>query len=232
MICVTSFSPDGYELYGRKFLETYVENWPCPIVVYYEREIPDFNHELIEYRDFNSIGPTKAFYEYIDRVPLARGMVGNRYDYNKDLWKFSRKVFAQLDILRGHRGKVFWLDADIETHRKVGFEFLESLFKGNPIVYLGRLGFHCESGFVGFDTEHEKFGPFLEVYRNCLQKGLVFTLDRWHDCGMLDFAIESTGTPTTNLSDFYKRGSSAINVFPDTVLAEYMIHKKGNRKYQ
>ena len=35
---VTSFSPDGYELYGRRMVETFEKFWPADIklYVYYE----------------------------------------------------------------------------------------------------------------------------------------------------------------------------------------------------
>ena len=41
MKAVTSFSQDGYKLYGKKFLETYVEHHDVPIVVYHENEQPE-----------------------------------------------------------------------------------------------------------------------------------------------------------------------------------------------
>ena len=48
---VTSFGPEGYESYGRTFLETYVEHVGLPIDVYYEANKPDFEHVLVTYND-------------------------------------------------------------------------------------------------------------------------------------------------------------------------------------
>lgn len=223
MIAVTTFSKTGYEVYGKKFLETFVKHWPCKIVVYYE-EKPDFEHEKIEYRSFFEIPNVQTFYEYLKNVPMAHGIVNGKYDYNKDAWKFTRKVFAQLDAFN-EGGKVFWLDADIETQKDVPEDFLMGLFDGKSLCYLGRPNFYTETGFIGFDTEHEDFPLFKSEYTRCLQKGIFLTLPRWHDCEIFDWARKET--PGNDLSPF----KGGINVFPKSVLGEYMIHNKGDRKF-
>lgn len=224
MIAVTTFSKTGYETYGRTFLETFVKYWPCKIIVYYESR-PDFEHERIEYRNFFEIPPVPAFYTYLKSIPGTNGQADGKYDYNKDAWKFTRKVFAQIDVLQDHKGKVFWLDADIETKKPVTEKWLDTLFDGKALSFLGREGLYTETGFVGFDTEHPNFPEFLERYTNCLRKGIFLTLPRWHDCQIFDWAREGRGR---NLSPFY---DGHLDVFPKSVLGKYMIHNKGNRKY-
>lgn len=150
-----------------------------------------------------------------------------RYNYNFDIWKFCRKLFVQYDVLKEHNGKVFWLDNDVITKKKIPKKFLEELFDDSHLVFLGRKGFHSETGFVGFDTTHKSFPTFLTRYMDCLQKGIVFKLKRWHDCEVFDWARMGQGK---NLSSFWKEKDS-LRVWRKTVLAEYMEHYKGQRKH-
>lgn len=233
MIAVTTFSKDGYELYGKRLLES-SHHWPTPIVCYVETDIED-EYESVTYKPLFDVYGLKPFITYCEH-PKFRGQTPNGYDYNRDAVKFCYKVFAQFDVLQTYKGKVFWLDGDTEFKKDVPESFLTDLFQGKPLVYLGREGFHTESGFLGFDTEHEDFPRFLTAYIDCYRRGILFSLPRWHDCEAFDWARTVSEVDGNNLSSFFhaKPGgvtSDELNVFPKTVLGEYMKHNKGNRKY-
>ena len=231
MIAVTCFSQKGYEETGRRSLQSFVENWPIKIIAYYEELEPDFKHPNIEYRPFYLIPGVVGFLDYLMSVPQSNGVViqngKERYNYNYDIWKFCRKMFAQYDVLEKEKGKVFWVDNDVITKKPVPKEFLENLFENEALVFLGRDGFHTETGFVGFDTKHEDFPKFFERYVKVLKQGIIFSLKRWHDCEAFDWAREGKGK---DLSPFWKK-KDPLSVWNKTVLKEYMDHFKGNRKY-
>jgi hypothetical protein len=231
MLAITTFSPKGYELYGKRFLETFVEHWPCNIVVYYE-ELPDFKHEKVTYKPLMEVFGMKAFLSYCDK-DVFKGQTSFGYNYNFDARKFSFKVFAQFDALKNNKGKVIWLDADTITKKPVTEEFINGLFgelgQEACLSFLGRRGFHCESGFVGFDTDHPDFEEFFERYENCYRRGQIFKLERWHDCEALQWAIDQSGVNVNNLSPFWKTGDD-LDVMPKTVLGEYLTHFKGRQK--
>jgi len=234
MICLTSFSPEGYELYGRKMLQTFVENWPCKIIVYYE-SLPDFEHEKVIYKPLSEVFGFKAFQSYCDRNEVFKGMTIRGYDYNFDAKRFSFKVFAQFDALKNNKGKVIWLDGDTYTTKPVTEDWVDDLFDGCALSYLGREGFHCESGFVGFDTSHPDFGGLFERYENVYRRGHIFKLRRWHDCEALDWAISQSGIKVNNLSEFFKIPDRKmtledLEVFSKSKLGECMVHLKGSRK--
>jgi hypothetical protein len=216
MIAVTTFSKTGYIVYTE-----------CPI---------DIEHEKIEVRDFFQIPNVQNFLQYLKNVPLAQGHVPGGYNYNYDLWRFSRKVFAQYDVLKDYKGKVFWLDADLYFRKPVPEKYLNDLFEDKPLVFLGREGFYTETGFVGFDTEYDGFKNFLDCYIGCLQKGTVFTLKRWHDCEIFDWARKQVGYNEKNLSPFFKipddkkMSLEELDVIHRSGLGEYIIHFKGKRK--
>lgn len=230
MLVVTSFSEKGYNLYGKRFLESFVENWPCDVVVYSEDwEFIEFDHDRVYYRNLMECFGIQAFLSYCDRAPIFQGMTPVGYNYNFDAKKFCLKFFAQVDALQKHKGKVIWLDADSVTLKPLTEEFIDGIFADACVTYLGRQGFHSESGVVGFNAEASGFVDFVGKYTECYRKGLIFTLPRWHDCAALDWAIEQSGVKTNNLSSHWKLGDD-LDVLPTTVLGEYIKHFKGNKK--
>jgi len=235
MIAVTTFSKTGYETYARRMIDSVLENWPTKLFVYTEFPL-SIDSDKVEVMDFFSIPGTQAFYQYIREVPVAHGKIGNGYNYNFDAWKFTRKVFAQYDVLKESHEKVFWLDADCIIKKPVPIEFLEGLFDGKALSYLGREGFYTETGFIGFDPEAEGFDSFLNNYINCLRLGILFKLKRWHDCEAFDWARQESGISGNNLSPWFKIPESKkmtleeLDVVSRSILGEYIHHDKGPRK--
>lgn len=235
MLAVTTFSKSGYENYARQMIDSVIEHWPTKLIVYTEFPL-EIDSDKAEVRDFFSIPGTQQFYQYLREVPAAHGKVNNGYNYNYDAWKFTRKVFAQYDVLKDADEKVFWLDADIEVKKPVPEAFLEGVFNGKALSYLGRSGFYTETGFIGFDPQKEGFKAFLDAYITCLRKGILFTLKRWHDCEAFDWAMTQSGVSGNNLSPWFniepnqKIDMAELDVFSKSVLGEYMFHHKGPRK--
>lgn len=230
MIVVTCFSEKGFEETGRESLKSFVKYWPCRIIAYHEGPEPDLVHPNIEYRPFFDIDGVRAFLGHLLDIPRSNGVVDKdgkaMYNYNYDIWKFCRKLFAQYDVLQEHHGKVFWLDNDVITKKKIPEKFLSDLFEDKHLVFLGRKKFHSETGFVGFDTNHDAFPAFLVRYIDCIRRGIVFSLPRWHDCAVFDWARNEEGK---DLSEFWRK-NDCLDVWPKTVLGEYMVHFKGSRK--
>ncbi len=235
MIGITTFSNTGYNQYARNMLQSAVENWPGKLIVYTESPI-DFKHEKIEERDFFGIAGVQSFYQYLSTLPHARGLVNGGYNYNYDAWKFTRKIFAQYDVLRTANEPCFWLDADCVFKKPVPEEFLDGLFEGAALAFLGREGFYTETGFIGFNPKGPGYHEFLSAYILCLQKGKFFTLPRWHDCEIFDWARKQSGVVDKNLSPWFKIPDDKkmtleqLDVVNRSVLGEYLDHLKGGRK--
>ena len=235
MIAVTTFSKTGYEKYARKMLESVIEHWPTRIIAYVEKPV-DIENEKIEVRNFFDIEGVMRFYQNIKNTPICHGKVDGKYNYNYDIWKFSRKMFAQWDILKDYQGKVFWIDADCLIRKPVTDDWLIKLFDGKGLSYLGREGIYTETGFVGFDTEADKFQGFLKYYMGFIRHGWFVNHKRWHDCEAFDFAREKSGISGNNLSPFFKIPKNRVmsladlDVFGRSVLKDHIEHFKGGRK--
>lgn len=217
------------DVYGRAFLDSFIENWPCDLVLY-EEEPMGIDHPRIEVRNlFDVVLPGNILVkDYLEKT--SNGRETGHYNYNYDVNKFCRKVFAQYDAVQSSEEPIFWLDADIYTFAKIPAEFLERIFEGHPLVFLGREYFYTETGFVGFDPRHPKLAEFMDRYIRCYTDGTIYDLRWWHDCGAFDYARERTGIDEHNLSKFYRHGDS-LHVFLYSPLGFYMDHKKGNRKH-
>lgn len=214
MLAVTSFSREGYAEYAKTFLETYVKYWPIKLVVFYE-EKPDFEHPLIEYRNFYDIPETSVLEKIGQRANTP-------HDYRFNAYKFSRKVFAQ-NALFDEADKLFWIDADCICLKPVTEAFLADLLKDSPFCYLGRSNY-TETGFIGFNTKHPEFEKFRSLYLAQYTQGLIFKQREWHDCIAFDVARAGiNGRKLTN-------GSTMEHVFLTSPLSPYLDHLKGPKR--
>lgn len=237
MLGITTFSPKGYNLYGKLLLESVIENWPGTLVCYVD-EIPDLKHAKIVYKLLRNVHGHDQFIKYCSQNPVFSGRIEGGYSYTFDAVKFCHKVFAQIDALKKSYStvdpistKLFWIDGDCLLKKQIEQSFLESIFDGHTLAILSRPGFYTESGFIGFDTEGEKFKEFLDWYTKIYQKGLLFTLPGWHDCYALDHAINQSQVPYKDLVGNWKFGDK-LEVIEDTVLGEYITHNKGGKKFE
>lgn len=70
---VTSFSPQGFTLYGKSFLASFIKNVRQPIDVYIEKPC-EFKHELIRYRRLDDVDGYKAFVK-LSKLPAMNGIL-------------------------------------------------------------------------------------------------------------------------------------------------------------
>jgi len=194
MKCVTSFSAEGYEKYGKRFLETYVEHHDIPIDVYIEDPC-DFEHPLITLKELYLVPGCVDFLRKC-KFPIMHGVQqdGERlYQYNAG--RFCRKVYAQISASEGETGWLYWLDADIEFNQPLQFPEKDTF-----LLYLGREQPHTCTSFVGFNLDHPASKSFWKIYQDFYDNGLVFTLPHWHDCAVLDAIRELTDLPAISLT--------------------------------
>jgi len=226
MRCVTSFSEEGYEQYGKRFLTTYLEHVGLPIDVYTEGGfVPDITDKLIHYRPLEEV-PGCADYLQMADFPMAQGqMPDGKYNYNFNTFKFARKSFAQIDAASRDPDRLYWLDADIEFNAP----FTMPDFDGF-MCYLGRPEWHSCASLIGWDLSHEAASEFFRQYWLIHLRGTIFALEAWTDCHVLDWLRDQSGVPATNLAEgLYLKGPA--NVFDEVFTAAH--HKKGNiKKFQ
>lgn len=230
MRCVTSFSADGYSLYGKTMLETYCEHNDIPISVYIETpEEPDFTHELVTYKDLFKCEGIKDFLGNC-KFPMMHGRLDGKYNYRYDIFKFCRKSFAQINEASINGDWLFWIDSDVEFTGPMEWPRASSGWEmsSNFMYYLGRPEWHSCASFVGWNLQHAVSGEFWEQYFLLHVTGKVFGLPEWHDSYILDWLRTEGKLPVVDLAAGMDLKGPA-NVFDEVFKNAH--HKKGNLKH-
>jgi hypothetical protein len=229
---VTSFSPKGYEVYGKRFIGSFLKFWPADVILHvgYERQKPDIEHERIRYFDIAKDEQREAFLVRHSRFPERNGIVqqGGKpvKDYRWDAVKFANKVFAYTS-LKIETDWLIWLDADVETYAPVTGGWLERACpEGFTASYLGRMGWHhSELGWCAFSKRY-RGDEFLARMREMYTTDELFKLAETHDSFVWDHVrseLEEQGYMFFNLSQHVP----GMHVWPKTLLGQVMTHHKG-----
>ena len=233
---VTSFSNRGFKQYGKTFIRSFRDNWPQSIrlLVYHEGNNPAGE----DGRDLLAVEPCKRFLERHRGCNIVSGRdrhpdktwkdsaIRNGYNFRFDAYKFARKPFAVADAAREvKRGRLFWIDADVQTVAKVPEKFIVDLLPDDvSISYLARPGYHSECGFVGYNLDR---GPidFIAALERVYDNDEFFDHQEWHDSHLFDMVLEKLKPRTFRIPH-----NSRSQPFDHSPLAQYMRHFKGSRK--
>lgn len=236
---VTSFSPKGYQEYGKDFLASFREHWPSNVQLklYLEDWIEAYpglqvSPETVVKLDAEELPDWRYFYEGIVRFPLMCGETPQGYNIQFDA-RMARKTFIQADAITQNWGKVFWIDADVITHSPVPEDFLDQMLPDDKLCcYLGRDGWmYTESGFLGFNANHPYCYGFMTAYKRYFTNGFIFhpSNPAWHDCIAFDAVRRQLPKEYFhNLAAGLPHGT--MHPFVNSVLGKYMDHRKGQRK--
>ena len=233
MNVVTSFTEEGYELYGRNFLDSYIEYWPqeVKITVYFEGDKFPNSNELVTWKPIDEVEHLVVFMDAL-KFKIMSGITDqNIYNINYDA-RMARKVFIQMHAMKTMQGKVFWLDADTVTFDYISKKFLNKCLPDNVFnCYLGRDGwYYTESGFIGFNASHSIAPYFYHNYLKIYLDGIIFTQPGWHDCFGFDLARKQFDPiHFNNLAKELPHGT--MHPFVNSELGCFMDHRKGKRKY-
>jgi hypothetical protein len=223
---VTSFSYAGYRQYGKQCLESYVQHWPFPLVVY--------------------LDTAQRFHEihtrYTRRIPGWRGAYQGLPAQNPDaekpdsyLWNAQRyavKPYIWHDAAkRMGRGILAWLDADTVTTGSVPSTILEDMLGDADVAYLGRGAMHPENGCVVFRVPEAL--PLLSWCRTAYQNHRYKAwTDGWTDCHALRRGLHAVSVRARDLTSHAHEGEwrSFVDAFALSPLGPYVIHLKGRRQ--
>jgi hypothetical protein len=247
IVVVTSCSLEGWEKYGKKFLTSFDQFWPhvqLHIVSEDRLPLPDSilsKRPEIRLWDLDKSGAAVVFANKYKEDPVANGFkAGSQiaswrskktgYDYRRDAFRFSKKVFALNLVLPSiaDTDRLIWLDADTVTLKDIPLGIFDDLPPSQyAIAYLDRHPYHSECGFVGYNLRHPATRPFLKEFSCLYSSDSVFLLDEWHDSYVFDWLRKRLRVPSFPIP--YDR-RHITHPFVYSKLGEYMDHLKGMRK--
>jgi hypothetical protein len=242
---VTSFSPQGFELYGRRWIESFLLTFPPDTIaeLHYEGpehpEIPDPHNQLV--------------WVPLDRDPDRARFIqeysgpehNDPRDYNGMSIRFCHKVFAvtnpELVFLQGTGWRV-WSDADTCWARMPGVNLSRLLCQILPddraLSCLLRTGqmrpgqpAYTECGFVGYNLDKREARETLERMRALYTSGEITRRGphNRHDSYAFDEARKPVSLDLVhNLSGKAPHGQT--HVWPYSPLSLIGQHFKGPRR--
>lgn len=232
---VTTFNKDGYELYGKTFINTFDKFWAPEIELHVYNEGGKGGVKVgdrIYIHSYEKECPAGVAFkkEPKPHVPVD---VPNLYRFNVN--KFSHKVFALAAHMRRTQADyVVMIDADVETYDVVTPEWVARMLRGGEHVacLLRPWYHHTECGFVLYRVDG-KTKDMVQTMEDAYTSGHVFTLDGWCDSSVFDYVRtrfqEERGLIVRNLTDPCE--TELLDVWATSPLQEKMIHKKGARKH-
>lgn len=234
---VTSFSPEGYEKYGKRCLETFDQYWPkgCQLVAYVDERPREEYSARIRYENLEAVNPIlKRFKDRHLTNNIAHGKKEDgSYTFLYDAVRFSHKVFAYTHAIMNAPSwidRVIWLDADCVTHAPTSNAELYSLLADNELCgFFERVNNYPETGFIIFNTAHKEKERYARWIQQVYDKDMIFTLPRWTDCHVYEYIVKQArqhGMVCKNLSGEHSTVSHPII----HVLGHFLDHLKGERK--
>lgn len=221
---ITTFSKNGYEVYGRTWLESFRNN------------VKDENISVDLYIDFNVPSQEKINrVNYEDAIPHHKNWVKEfelNYKgapYNKKMgMRFSYKSFVMQHALENNSNcYLIWLDGDCIFKENQNFsDFQESLLNGKFIAVQREHNGgddHCESGFVLFNTDHPDKQKFNSQFKTNYEINNIIRMGSPYDGFIIYRSLN--GIDYVDLNDGYGRGG--IQSDPN----ETFLHPELNKRF-
>jgi hypothetical protein len=246
---VTTFHQAGYEKYGRRMIDTFVQNWPqeVDLHVYAEDCMISEQAPNLHVHDFHRTVPALvAFKQRWGNDPRARGLVAQGpadkkgkqpgIGFRWDAIRFSHKVYAVCDHARRHaRDIMFWMDADMVCHSPITLDFIQSQVPAPyGIAFLGRAKKFTECGLYALDLRQPATQSFVEQFQAAYDDGSIFEMSEWNDCWVFDRIRERVQQQFPDwhqlnwTAGFAKQGEGHPLI--NTPWGAYLDHLKGRRK--
>ncbi len=174
---ITTFGKTGKDVYGDKFIKTFLKYWPkeINITIYYEDWTPNILDPRIEYLDIDQAIPeVNKFRDHchllLESLPSEEKTQKKINWFDKAIrWSFKSFVMYK-ELEKKESQYVIWLDGDVSTLKSLDPMIAKKVLNGSS--FASQLEYikghkHCESGFVAFDTSH----PDCEKIVAHLKKG-------------------------------------------------------------
>lgn len=241
----TTFNASGYEKYGRRMIQTFLQNWPQEVllVVYAEKcAISESAPNLIVY-DLETSSPELVAFKHKWRdVPKANGNISLDPVYNQrkdavkafkwDAVRFSHKVYAIFHCAKTlSTDWLLWMDADTVCHSPIRLQDIQSLCPKNiELCYLGRKGKYTECGLYAMNLSSPAVHIFLQKFQLAYDdaENGIFKLREWHDSFVFDAIRQSLGLNELDWSSHLINGEGHPLI--NCEWGAWLDHLKGARK--
>lgn len=245
---ITTCNNEGFQLYGKKMVETFDRFWPQDIRLHIYLEDTPLNlkvsKRIISHDLHTEIPSLVIFKNRHKNNPETNGSRmktgGINFDSNHFRWdavKFSNKVYVVTTAaLQLQSDYMAWLDADTLTFETPSIDLIQRVLpnKDQYCSYLGRHEkYHSECGWVGYNLKHPANEKFMSYWKYLYDSDKLLKLKEYHDSYVFDIVRKKFeaehGIKNKNLTPPHK-GKGPGHPFIASELGSFMDHLKGKRK--
>jgi hypothetical protein len=237
---VTTFNADGYNTYGRRMIQTFLQTWPQDIQlkVYAEGCRVTETAPNLQVLDLEAVSPELVTFKNTWRnVPKANGDLGpgsERKAYKWQAVRFSHKVYAIFHAAKHAETEwLIWMDADMVCHSPITTQRIAEFFPDSKqLCYAGRSNKFTECGLYGMHLTDPAVQNFLAEFQRMYDdaENGIFTLPEWHDSYVFDVVKARSGLAELNWSAGLINGEGHPLI--NCEWGAYIDHLKGKRKDQ
>ena len=228
--CVTTFSKDGYELYGHKMIQTWLKFWPksYKLIVYTEGyNLIEKDDRIIEY-DLESVCPDLfSFKEKSFDLLKNETDKKNKNRIQKTI-KWSHKVYAMNHALNFKNDYLIFLDGDTYTINNVDVDISQTLVKDHLMaVHFETLkdGLHFETGLIVFNLAHRQIQNLKDLLVSGYNNLDIYKMHKTWDGYWFAYLYKKYNLDVLDLS---REGSG---VFGNKNIKNILKHDVGGGKY-
>jgi len=231
-IVITTFSIDGYELYGHRMIETWLKYWPddVSLVVYTE------GYDLVEVDqrlrgiDINEACPDLEKFKRDSRQLIKDTTSMKAVNRVAKTIKWCHKVFAMHHavntLLCDH---LIFLDGDTYSKNIIPNSIAEQLV-GNHLfaVHFEKLqhGLHFETGLISFNLAHPQISILKDKLISEYVNLQIYEHKKTWDGFWFAYLYEKHKLDVLDLS-----GGRFTGVFTNKLINNLLVHEAGNNKY-
>ena len=227
---ITTFSEDGYNLYGKKMIDTWLEYWPnnYKLTVYNEDYELSQKEPRLKTINLNDACPDLPLFKQHSYTLMQEN---NRKQNNriKKTVKWCHKVFAMSHALKNtDSNHLIFLDGDTRTIKPIQNDLAENLVNDKLFAvhfeYLKKK-LHFETGLVIFNMKHQLINWLAEEIVKKYNSLDIYEMDKTWDGFVFADIYQKNKLPVKDLSEG-KQG-----VFCNRLIKNYIVHDVGPKKY-
>lgn len=230
-ICITTFSKDGYELYGHRMIETWLKYWPksFKLQIYTEGYTLTESDPRLSSIDLESACPDIVKFKNSSSKLLEERPKEKRFKHKifKTI-KWCHKVYAMKHALNSNSDYVIFLDGDTYTKQSIPETFPGLLVNDKLFaVHFEMLqnGLHFETGLVVFNLKHPQIQWLKEVLTSAYDSLDIYTMKKTWDGYWFAHLYEKYKLPVYDLSE------GRHGVFNHPLVYNALVHDVGTKKY-
>lgn len=242
---VTTFHQSGYDKYGKRMIQTFLQNWPSDVTLYVYAEDCEVSETAPNLKVINLFSASPELVEFKNKwknVPKANGDVSSdpirsrRKDAGKgfkwDAVRFAHKVYSIFHCAANTSANMLlWMDADSVCHSPISINDINRLCPASKdLCFLGRKGKYTECGLYAMNLDSPATREFLEKFKSMYTSAEdgIFSLEEWHDSYVFDAVRQRMQLNELDWSSHLITGEGHPLI--NSEWGSYIDHLKGDRK--